>query len=125
MNHFFPFRPLEDAKSILAFGSDWPIADPDVIRAIAIAVSGRMPDGTDILGRHTIDVSSALNAYTHDARRAIQLPPVNLQPQDPADLVLLDQNPLTANYEDSPPAVVTTIMDGAITYDARMSETDA
>ena len=125
MNHFFPFRPLEDAKSILAFGSDWPIAEPDVIRAIAIAVSGRMPDGTDILGRHTIDVSSALNAYTHAARRAIQLPPVNLQPQDPADLVLLDQNPLTANYEDSPPAVVTTIMDGAITYDARMSETDA
>ena len=42
-----------------------------------------------------------------------------------ADLVLLDQNPLTANYEDSPPAVVTTIMDGAITYDARISETDA
>ena len=34
----FPFRPLQDAESILAFGSDWPIAEPDVIRAIAIAV---------------------------------------------------------------------------------------
>ncbi|MCH2160972.1 MAG: amidohydrolase family protein [Phycisphaerales bacterium] len=125
MPRFFPFRPLQDADAILAFGSDWPIAEPDVMAGIRAAVHGLDRNGRQTLDDRAVDVATALEAYTHDARRALQLPAVTPEAGDPADLVLLDRCPLASDYVEELPRVLTTLMNGHISYDARTMETPA
>jgi predicted amidohydrolase YtcJ len=123
MDEFFAIRALSESGAILAFGSDWPIAHPDPIEAIRAAMDGCDHDGRAVLPHGTIDAQAALGAYTTGARLALGMAPATLEPGGAADLVVLDRDPVTADWAHEPPKVLATISSGRLTYDAGTLET--
>lgn len=120
MHHFFPFRALLDAGAHLAFGSDWPIVSCDPIEGIRAAVTGLDLEGNPCQPEANIPVEAALAAYTTGARACLGLPEGTLSAGAPADLVLLDRDPMTVDWAaGETPQVLTTIVGGKVVYDGR------
>jgi predicted amidohydrolase YtcJ len=72
-SHAMPFRALDDAGAVQAFGSDYPVFSMDPLLGIFIAVTRQMPDGTPPGGwfpAQRIGVEAALKHYTRDAAYA-------------------------------------------------------
>jgi predicted amidohydrolase YtcJ len=114
---FFPFRAIADAGGTLAFGSDWPIETPDPIQGIRVAVTGVDRHGRVVPGPdRTVDIDTAIAAYTTNARAALGLPEVEVAPGFPADLVILDRDPLTTDWRTAVPVVSLTIHRGRVTH---------
>jgi predicted amidohydrolase YtcJ len=64
---------FEKAGVRLAFGSDWPVVTPSVLRGLYCAVTRKTKDGTPPGGwlpQHAISLESALRHYTIDAAYA-------------------------------------------------------
>jgi predicted amidohydrolase YtcJ len=64
---------FEKAGARLAFGSDWPVVTPSVLRGLYCAVTRKTKDGTPAGGwlpQHAISLESALRHYTIDAAYA-------------------------------------------------------
>ncbi len=62
-----PFKALDDAGAIQAFGSDYPVFPMDPMLGIYTAVTRQLPDGTPRGGwqpQHRISVEDALRHYT-------------------------------------------------------------
>lgn len=62
-----PFKALEDAGAIQAFGSDYPVFPMDPLLGMYTAVTRQLPDGTPSGGwqpQHRISVQQALRYYT-------------------------------------------------------------
>ena len=58
----------------MAFGSDWPVIDPEALQAVYAAVHRRRPDLTSpglagVVPEESITAAEALQAYTIDAAR--------------------------------------------------------
>ena len=115
---FFPFRAIHDAGGTLCFGSDWPIENPDPIEGIRVAVTGRDRHGRVVPGTRTVDVATAIRAYTTNARAALGLPPVAIEIGDPADLVVLDRDPAALDWTTETPTVRLTAFRGRVTHRA-------
>ncbi len=116
---FFPFRAIHGAGGTLSFGSDWPIETPDPIEGMRVAVTGVDRAGRVVPGRdRTVDIDAAISAYTTNARTALGLPEVEVAEGFPADLVILDRDPRTANWRDPAvmPKVQATIRGGRPTH---------
>ena len=113
---FFPFRAIHDADGTLSFGSDWPIETPDPIEGIRVAVTGKDRSGRVVPGDRTVDVDTAIRAYTTNAREALGLPVVEIAVGAPADLVVLDRDPLTTDWDDSVPTVRLTVGGGRLRH---------
>src|SRR5699024_9794041 len=83
----FALRSLQQAGAQLRLGSDAPVSPLDPWAQIAAAVtrsrSGRPPWHPE----QTIDVATALSASTRSG--------IHLRAGDPADLILVDADPLT------------------------------
>ena len=92
----FPFRSLAAAGAVLAFGSDTPVARPDVFEGLRAAVRRRGADGTPLPADEAIDAETALRAFTRGAAEAIGRGHRSgrLREGFDADLVLLDHDPL-------------------------------
>jgi predicted amidohydrolase YtcJ len=93
----YAFRSLRDAKAVLAFGSDWPVAPLNVLEGLDAAVNRRPLDGKHPNGwfpAQRITVAEAVTAYTagsayaafHEKDRGI------LKPGALADCVLLSRD---------------------------------
>jgi len=68
-----PFKALDDAGAVQAFGSDYPVFPMDPLLGIHVAVTRELPDGTPEGGwypEHRIGVEAALRHYTRDAAYA-------------------------------------------------------
>ena len=68
-----PFRAIDDAGAVQAFGSDYPVFSMDPMLGLSIAVTRQMPDGTPPGGwfpEHRIGLEAALRHYTRDAAYA-------------------------------------------------------
>jgi predicted amidohydrolase YtcJ len=90
----FPLRALLDSGAVLALGSDAPVAPLDPWVTIAAAVH-RSRDGRPRWHpEQEITVSEALAASTPPRGRSL-----HLRVGDPADLILLDDDPFTASPE--------------------------
>jgi predicted amidohydrolase YtcJ len=62
-----PFKALDDAGAIQAFGSDYPVFPMDPLLGVYTAVTRQMPDGSPPGGwypEHRISVEAALRHYT-------------------------------------------------------------
>ncbi|MAD20467.1 MAG: hypothetical protein CMJ52_09960 [Planctomycetaceae bacterium] len=118
LDAFFPFRAIHDAGGTLSFGSDWPIESPDPIEGIRVAVTGRDRNGRTVPGNRTVDVATAIEAYTVNPRRALGLPPVSMQVGDPAELVVLDRDPRDVDWTSERPVVRATVHGGRVTHHA-------
>ncbi len=120
-----PFKAIDDAGALQAFGSDWPVHPPDVLRGIHCAVTRTSPDGKPAGGwepAQRISAEAALRHFTRDAAYAAfdEGTRGTLAPGKLADLVVL-----SADITAIPPAeivktkVLLTVVGGQDTYRAR------
>lgn len=108
-------RELLDAGVPLAFGSDTPVASPDVFAGLRAAVDRRGADGAVLGAGQALTAEEALRAYTTGAAYAIGREGRSgmLREGYDADVVLLDHDPI-AGLADL--AVLATVLDGAFTH---------
>ena len=91
----FPIRSLAAAGALLAFGSDTPVAVPDVFEGLRAAVRRVGVDGMPLGPDEAIDTETALRAFTRDAAEAIGRGHRSgrIRVGFDADLVLVDHDP--------------------------------
>jgi hypothetical protein len=92
--HAWAFRSLRDAGALLAFASDWNVAEMDPLIGVYSALTRKGLDGRPEGGwipDQTVDLETALRAYTIDGARANFLEETrgSITPGKYADLVLL------------------------------------
>lgn len=90
MQDAYPFARLAAAGVPLAGGSDAPVESPDPWEGMAAAC-----DRTGLLPHAPLDASAALALYTSGASAALRRREP-LSPGSPADLVVADRDPVTA-----------------------------
>lgn len=123
----YALRDLLDAGTVLAFGSDCPVASPNPFLGIQAAVTRQKNDGTPLNGWHPeqrLTVAESVYAYTMGAAIASgrQARIGSLSPGKLADLVVLDQD-----IFDIPPLelgktqVVMTVFGGEVVYQSSSS----
>ena len=126
----YAFRTLEEAGVLLSFGSDWPgtqaswyTANP--LMGMYAAVMRQTLEGEPAEGwipEERISSESALRAYTVNNAYAegMEHRKGRLAPGFLADLVILDQNPLTIAPETLPSVQVDlTMVDGRIVFERK------
>jgi len=120
-----PFKAIDDAGAVQAFGSDWPVYPPDVVAGIYCAVTRMTPEGTPVGGwepAQRIGAEAALRHFTRDAAYACfdEGERGTLVVGKLADLVVLSAD-VTAIPGDqiAKAKVLLTVMGGQDTYRAR------
>jgi predicted amidohydrolase YtcJ len=94
--HAWAFRSLRDAGAQLAFSSDWNVAEMDPLIGIYTALTRADLDrGAAWVPEETVDLDTALRAYTHGGARTIFAERERgvLREGAVADLALLSQDP--------------------------------
>ncbi len=91
-------KSLLDAGTVLAFGSDTPVASPDVIAGIRAACLREAVDGSVLNPAEALSIDEALAAYTKGAAYAISREHRSgrLKAGFDADFVLLSHDPHTS-----------------------------
>lgn len=92
-----PFKAIDDAGVVQAFGSDWPVFPCEVLRGVYCAVTRATPEGAPAGGwepQHRITAEAALRHFTRDAAWAGREDDVKgtLAPGKLADLVVLSRD---------------------------------
>lgn len=92
----YPWRSLEESGALLAFGSDAPVAPPDVFGTLRAAVRRVGVDGTPLHPAEGLAPDRALRAYTVGAAEAIGWEDRSgmLRVGFDADLCILGHDPL-------------------------------
>ena len=110
-------RDLLDAGTVLAFGSDTPVASPDPLAGLRAAVRREGVDGVPLGPDQALTTQEALHAYTAGAAFAIGREARSgvLRVGADADVVLLDHDPVD-HLDDL--AVRATFLAGDATFDA-------
>jgi predicted amidohydrolase YtcJ len=119
----YAWRSLLDSGAVLAFGSDSPVEDLNVMKGIYAAVARRRPDGypgpDGWRPEQRISVTEAVYAYTAGAAYASGEETIKgaLSPGKLADLVVLSQDIFTIDHEAIPETeVLATMIDGKFVY---------
>lgn len=99
------WRRMIDHGAKLSFGSDWPVVRPEPIETMKVAIqSGLTP-------QEALVASTSYAAQSLCSKKA-----GNLQLGSFGDVVVLDKNPLTCNWNEEAPSVTMTIQSGKIVY---------
>ena len=114
-NGAYRTKALLDAGTVLAFGSDTPVAHPDVIAGLRAACLREAVDGSRLNPDEALSVDEALAAYTKGAAYAISREHRSgqLRAGFDADFVLLSHDPHTSLDELS---ITGTMLAGTWTY---------
>ena len=103
----YPFASLLAAGATLAGGSDSPVESPDPFAGMALA-----RDRAGLVVEESLNAAAALGLFTNGGSKALGEPPP-LAVGSPADLVVVDRDPLTASADElRETAVVATVIDG-------------
>ncbi len=100
----YPFGAVLAHGGRLAAGSDWPVSDPDPMRAIHVAVNrvAHRCDGPPLGPEQAIDLGTALDAYTAGSAYVNHFDDSGrIAPGLRADLTVLDRDPFAG-----PPAEI-------------------
>jgi predicted amidohydrolase YtcJ len=120
-----PFKAIDDAGAVQAFGSDWPVYPLDPLRGIHVAVNRTTPDGLPPGGwqpAQRIAAEAALRHFTVDAAYASfeEGNKGKLAGGTLADFVVLSQDILTIPGDQiAKTKVLLTVMGGQDSYRAR------
>ena len=99
------WRRMLDARAHLSFGSDWPIAPPNAIKAIQVAVT------------NGVTVEEAIIASTIESARSLQTPlSGHLECGAYGDVVVLDKDPYSIDWNVERPVVLKTLVGGDELY---------
>ena len=99
------FRRMLDSGALLSFGSDWPVAPPNALEAIQIAVL------------NGLTVQEALMASTINGGKSLRSNNIgHLNIGAYGDVVLLDTSPFECNWNNDIPVVKMTIVGGKIVH---------
>ena len=126
--HAMPFKALDEARALQAFGSDYPVFPMDPLLGMWVAVTRMTPEGTPAGGwlpEQRISLEQALNHYTAgSAFAAFRENEIGrLMPRMHADFVVLSEEIIGAGPEALLRAKpVLTVMGGRVTYRAPGSE---
>ncbi|MCO6453090.1 MAG: amidohydrolase [Caldilineales bacterium] len=118
----YAFRSLLDAGTLLAFGSDAPVANPNPWLGISAAVTRQRTDGTPTGGwypEQRLSVAESVRAYTVDAAATIGQAHQQgrIAPGYLADVIVLDRDIFTcAPDEIANAAVEMTVIGGRIVH---------
>lgn len=105
----FALASLAGAGGILRFGSDAPVAPLDPWLAIASAVYRSRGDDEPWHAEQRLDIASAIAASTHGNQK--------IRVGDPADLVVVERDPLTASRDElREMPVAATLLAGEFTW---------
>jgi len=93
----WPFRSLRDSGAVLAFGSDWNVAEMDPLIGIYTALTRKGLDGKPEGGwipDQTIDLETAIRGYTINGAYAnfVEVNRGSIVPGKYADLIMLSDN---------------------------------
>ncbi|MFI8998098.1 amidohydrolase [Streptomyces sp. NPDC053542] len=111
----WPLRSLKEAGAVLAFSSDWNVAEMDPMIGIYTAVTRRPLSGGEPWGpQETIDVETAVHGYTMGSAYAnfLENERGSLTVGKLADFVLLSRDILRITPEDIPGTVAETVVVG-------------
>lgn len=111
----WPMRSLHEAGAVLAFSSDWNVAEMDPMTGIYTAVTRRPLDGGEPwMPGETVDVATAVHGYTMGSAYANFLDHErgSLTVGKVADFVVLSRDILRAAPEDIPGTVAETVVVG-------------
>ena len=118
----FAWRLVEKAGGRIAFGSDWPVVTPDVLRGLYCAVARKTPEGTPAGGWQphlAVTPESALRHYTLDAAWAgfAEKERGSIAVGKRADLVVLSRDLLSGPPEEILKArALLTLLDGKVVW---------
>ncbi len=127
----YAFRSLLDAGTVLAFGSDWPVAPPTPLEGLYAAVTRRTLDGKNPQGwvpAQKITLEEALTAYTRGAAYAeyAESDKGMLAPGKLADFVVIDRDLFAGPPEAIREAnIALTVVGGRIVFEGPTTETRA
>lgn len=99
----YPFGAVHRGGGRLAAGSDWPVSDPDPMRAIHVAVNrvGYRFDEPPLGPEQAIDLDTALAAYTAGSAYVNHFDDAGrIAPGLRADLTVLDRDPFAGPPEE-------------------------
>jgi predicted amidohydrolase YtcJ len=115
-----PLRRLLDAGLTVACGTDW--GPKNVFEHLALAMTHRFcRSGRTNLGpAQRVSREEALAMWTRDAARVLRWDGIGrLAPDDHADLIVVDRDPLTCPVDDLPATrVLRTVLGGRVVFDA-------
>jgi predicted amidohydrolase YtcJ len=117
LDRAYPMRELLAAGAVVAFGSDTPVAPPDVLAGMRAAVRREDSSGAALEPERGLDVGQALAGWTLGAASAIGRAHRSgtLSVGADADLVVLDHDPVV-ELDDL--AVRLTVKGGRVTFEA-------
>lgn len=99
------WRRMVDAGAKLSFGSDWPVAPPEPISAMRVAID------------NGLSVHEVLAMSTCFAAESLRTPKAGrLGIGCYGDVVILDRNPLICDWNMNIPSVIMTILGGKLVY---------
>ncbi|GAB3568210.1 amidohydrolase [Spelaeicoccus albus] len=99
----YPFASLVRSGARLAMGSDWPVSTPDPWAAVHVAVNRREaghPDAEPLGADQSIDLTTALAAYTRGSARLNRSDAGTVAAGAPADLAVASADPFTVHPAD-------------------------
>ncbi|HIN09808.1 MAG TPA: hypothetical protein EYM64_04450 [Phycisphaerales bacterium] len=100
------WRRMVDAGAKLSFGSDWPVAPPDPLAAMRVAIE------------QGLSRSEALAMSTSIAADSLRTPKAGrFEIGSYGDVVVLDRNPLECDWKKQPPSVIMTILGGKVLHE--------
>lgn len=125
----WPFRKLLDYGTVLAFGSDFPVADCNPLEGIYAAVTRALPDGAPATTcpEERITLKEAIDSFTKGGAYSLgrEQELGTIESGKLADIVVLDKNLFsinTAQILDTSPLM--TIMNGRIVYHVNQKEVE-
>ncbi len=124
VDRMYPFGSLARQGATLALGSDWSVSTPDPMRILEVATRRIDPDLRDALPlgppSERLSGEAAMRAFTRGSAHANGFEDVTgiIEEGRPADLVLLDRDPLTTPgtpFGDT--RVLLTMVDGRVVWE--------
>ncbi len=105
MSELHNWRRMIDAGGLLSFGSDWPIAQPNPLLSMQIAI-----------GQGLTPNEALVSSTTYGAQSLRSTKGGHLRVGAYADIAVLDQDPLQCDWKETPPSVTMTIVAGKPVY---------
>ncbi len=119
LDSMYQMRSLVDSGAKLAFGSDWPVSDPNPLLGVYTAVYRAVADEPSWNDAESLSMQQALDAYTEGSGFQLGFDAHESMTTRIGDFILLSADPYESTREDFPQIkVLETYIDGVKVWPA-------